>query len=153
MTDLERAQIQSLREQGYGYTTIAKAVGMKKDTVVAFCRKQGLAGTKAPSNERVDVKVDICRNCGTPLIQTPGIKKRVFCSDECRTTWWNSHPEMVNRRAVYERVCAGCGKPCKAFSTILGSIFWRDCQFSVLFQPSLLSDCFQKRNRDDAGRI
>lgn len=115
MTNLERTQIQSLREQGYGYATIAKAVGLKKDTVVAFCRKQGLTGTKAPSNERVEVRVDICRNCGKPLIQTPGIKKRVFCSDECRTAWWNSHPEKVNRRAVYERVCAGCGKPFTAY--------------------------------------
>ena len=38
MTDLQKSQITTLRGQGYGYATIASAVGLKKDTVVAFCR-------------------------------------------------------------------------------------------------------------------
>ncbi len=109
MTIEQKTQISALRTQGYGYATIAKAVDLKKDTVVAFCRKHGLTGTKASSNERIDIKVDICRNCGKPLEQTPGRKRRAFCSDKCRVAWWNAHPEKVNRRAVYECVCAGCG--------------------------------------------
>lgn len=115
MTTEQKSQISALRTQGYGYATIAKAVGLKKDTVVAFCRKQGLTGTKASSNKRININVDICRNCGKPLEQTPGRKKRVFCSDECRVAWWNAHPEMVNRHAIYERVCAGCGQPFTAY--------------------------------------
>ena len=47
MTNQQKEQITALRSQGYGYATIAKAVGLKKDTVVAFCRKMGLTGTKA----------------------------------------------------------------------------------------------------------
>ena len=47
MTDIQKNQIMDLRQQGYGYATIAKAVGLKKDTVVAFCRRTGLTGRKA----------------------------------------------------------------------------------------------------------
>lgn len=47
MTHQQKEQITALRSQGYGYATIAKAIGLKKDTVVAFCRKVGLTGTKA----------------------------------------------------------------------------------------------------------
>lgn len=36
MTNQQKEQITALRSQGYGYATIAKAVGLKKDTVVAF---------------------------------------------------------------------------------------------------------------------
>lgn len=38
-----------------------------------------------------------------------------FCSDNCRTAWWNAHPEKVNRRAVYHFTCAHCGKPFTAY--------------------------------------
>ena len=65
MTNEQKEQIASFRERGFGYATIAKAVGLKKDTVVAFCRKQGLTGTKASSNERVEVKVVICRTAAS----------------------------------------------------------------------------------------
>lgn len=42
MTNQQKDQIAALRSQGFGYATIAKAVGLKKDTVVAFCRKNGI---------------------------------------------------------------------------------------------------------------
>lgn len=34
MTDLQKERIGSLRSQGYGYATIAKSVGLKKDAVL-----------------------------------------------------------------------------------------------------------------------
>lgn len=115
MTDLQKDQIIALRGQGYGYATIAKAVGMKKDTIVAFCRKQGLTGTKAADNSRIDLDADFCLHCGSLLTQTPGKKRIKFCSDKCRVAWWNSHPEKVNRKAVYSFNCACCGKPFTAY--------------------------------------
>ena len=69
MTDLQKSQITTLRQQGYGYATIASAVGLKKDTVVAFCRKMGLTGTKAENN-RISLDADFCLHCGSVLIQT-----------------------------------------------------------------------------------
>ena len=115
MTNQQKDQISALRSQGFGYATIAKAVGLKKDTVVAYCRKIGLTGTKATDNSRIDLDADFCLQCGALLTQTPGRKRIKFCSDKCRVAWWNSHPEKVNRKAVYDFTCAHCGKPFTAY--------------------------------------
>ena len=98
MTHQQKEQITALRSQGYGYATIAKAIGLKKDTVVAFCRKVGLTGTKAADNSRIELDAGFCPQCGALLTQTPGRKRVKFCSDNCRTAWWNAHPEKVNRK-------------------------------------------------------
>ena len=97
MTHQQKEQITALRSQGYGYATIAKAIGLKKDTVVAFCRKVGLTGTKAADNSRIELDAGFCPQCGALLTQTPGRKRVKFCSD--------------NRKAVYHFTCAHCGKP------------------------------------------
>ena len=96
MTNQQKEQITALRSQGYGYATIAKAVGLKKDAIVAFCRKIGLTGTKAADNSRIELDAGFCLQCGALLTQTPGRKRVKFCSDNCRTIWWNTHPEKVN---------------------------------------------------------
>ena len=115
MTNQQKVQITVLRSQGYGYATIANAVGLKKDNVVAFCRKMGLTGTKAADNSRIELDAGFCLQCGALLTQTPGRKRVKFCSDNCRTAWWNAHPEKVNRRAIYHFTCAHCGKPFTAY--------------------------------------
>ena len=78
MTNQQKEQITALRSQGYGYTTIAKAVGLKKDTVVAFCRKMGMTGTKAADNRRIELDAGFCLQCGALLTQTPGRKRVKF---------------------------------------------------------------------------
>ena len=103
MTNQQKEQITALRSQGYGYATIAKAVGLKKDTVVAFCRKMGMTGTKAADNRRIELDAGFCLQCGALLTQTPGRKRVKFCS------------EKVNRRAIYHFTCAHCGKPFTAY--------------------------------------
>ena len=115
MTNQQKDQITTLRAQGFGYATIAKAVGLQKGTVVAYCRKAGMAGTKAADNSRIDLNADFCLCCGALLTQTPGRKRIKFCSDKCRIAWWNSHPEKVNRKAVYSFTCAHCGKAFTAY--------------------------------------
>ena len=67
MTNQQKEQITALRSQGYGYATIANAVGLKKDTVVAFCRKIGLTGTKAADNSRIELDAGFCLQCGALL--------------------------------------------------------------------------------------
>ena len=115
MTDLQKEQIAAFRGQGYGYATIANALGIKKDAIVAFCRNMGLTGTKASGNKRVTLDTGFCLQCGKPLRQTPSRKKVKFCSGKCRTAWWNSHPEAVKRKAVYYFTCAHCGKDFTAY--------------------------------------
>ena len=81
MTNQQKEQITALRSQGYGYATIAKAVGLKKDTVVAFCRKMGMTGTKAADNRRIELDAGFCLQCGALLTQTPGMSEDKFRSE------------------------------------------------------------------------
>lgn len=48
--------------------------------------------------------------CGAALMQIPHRKPKKFCSDKCRMAWWNSHQELVNRKAIYHLACAHCGQ-------------------------------------------
>lgn len=115
MTGHQKEHITAMRMQGIDYSTIAKSLGLKKETVAAFCRKNGLSGVKATDSRVIPSQTDTCLVCGTVLVQIPGKKKRRFCSDKYRTLWWNSHPDMVNRKAYYSFVCRHCGKPFKAY--------------------------------------
>ena len=51
-----------------------------------------------------------CPNCGEEIRQIAKRKKKRFCCDKCRNEWWNSHLELIKRKAYYEHTCQGCGK-------------------------------------------
>ncbi len=108
MTNHEKEQIQALRLQGYGYLKIGQLLGLSNNTVRSFCRRNGLDGS-TPQN------TVLCKNCGKPTKVLPKRKPRVFCSDACRTAWWNSHLDCVKKKAVYTFVCAYCGKDFTAY--------------------------------------
>ena len=44
MTEIQAAQIESLRIQGKGYKAIASAVGLSRDIVRNFCKANGMEG-------------------------------------------------------------------------------------------------------------
>ena len=44
MTNEQKIKIKQLRLEGMGYTTVAKTLGLSKETVKSFCRRNGLAG-------------------------------------------------------------------------------------------------------------
>ena len=115
MTNEQRMKIADLRHQGYGYTAIANAVGLSKDSVKAYCRNHGLAGVKAETNSPVEITTDVCLNCGAALTHVSGAKKKKFCCPDCRQAWWNVHPEQVKRKTIYQFTCASCGKPFTAY--------------------------------------
>lgn len=112
MTDKQKQQIIHFRKEGFGYMAVANKVGISKDTVKSFCRRNGLAGKMAASRKG---NASGCRQCGKPLQQAEKRKPRVFCCDECRVKWWHEHPEKIRQRAIYSFICAGCGKPFTAY--------------------------------------
>ena len=134
MTNEQRERITALRHQGHGYTTIANAVGLSKDSVKAFCRNHGRAGVKAECKDE-DVPADnTCVNCGAPLVQRPGVKKKKFCNSACRQTWWNTHPAQVNRKALYPFTCPACGKAFTAYGNNHRKYCSRDCYVADRFK-------------------
>ena len=65
MTRGEKLLIAQYRAQGMGYTAIAGALGLPKNTVKSFCQRNGLGkDTTVPAKPVLD---HICRQCGEPL--------------------------------------------------------------------------------------
>lgn len=101
MTDEQKQQIIALRRAGAGYGRIAMQLQISINTVKSFCRRHSLV-------TRIDGAV--CEQCGKPIDQNPGRKRKRFCCDACRNKWWNAHLTLVKRKAVYTFTCPACGK-------------------------------------------
>ena len=106
MTDKEKQQIKALRESGESYAQISKMMDLPINSIKTYCRRNNLTSIDVEKED----KTSTCLECGKPIEQTPGRKKKKFCSDKCRMLWWNSHSEEVNRKANYSCTCAFCGK-------------------------------------------
>ena len=127
MTDIQKQQITAMRLQGAGYVTIGKMLGLSNNTVRSFCRRNGLDGDAGKN-------AVMCKQCSKPIKITPKRKPKIFCSDACRTAWWNSHPEEVNRKAIYRFICVCCGEPFTAYGNRNRKYCSRDCYFTDRFR-------------------
>ena len=105
MTDNEKAEIARLRAAGQGYGRIAQALGISVNTIKSFCRR---SISSEVQHQPVTGDMSSCENCGKEIVQAPKQKKKRFCCDKCRNLWWNSHLELVRRKAVYEVRCCHC---------------------------------------------
>ena len=115
MDGIQKEQIRNLRGEGLSYAEIARQVDVSRDAVISFCRRNGLQEIKKPRTAVKTAVGDVCRECEKPLVQVVGMKRRVFCSKECRVKWWKEHPERLNQKAVYQYSCPHCGKPFSAY--------------------------------------
>ena len=115
MAGFQKEQIRNLRGEGLSYAEIARQVNVSRDAVISFCRRNGLQEIKKPRTAVKTAVGDVCRECEKPLVQVDGMKRRVFCSKECRIKWWKEHPERLNQKAVYQYTCPHCGKPFSAY--------------------------------------
>lgn len=98
MTDSQKSHIDIMRREGCGYVKIALAIGISENTVKSYCRRQKAADIKE--------EIDRCAECGKH-IDTSKRSGRRFCSDDCRTKWWNTHPKA---EMPYKANCTCCGK-------------------------------------------
>ena len=127
MTNPQKERIAHLRGRGESYSKIAAALRLSENTVKSFCRRNKL-GADIAAGHTADTKNNgLCGSCGGPLIHTPGAKKRRFCSDGCRMAWWNTHPEAVNRKAVYRFVCPACGTDFESYGNARRKYCSRAC--------------------------
>ena len=131
MDGFQKEQIRSLRSEGRSYAEIAKQIDVSRDAVISFCRRNGLQEIKKQAKE-IAVR-DGCRECGKPLVQIDGMKRRVFCSKDCRAKWWKEHPEQLNRKAVYQYTCPHCGKPFSAYGNSKRKYCSHSCYISDRF--------------------
>ena len=112
----QKTEIASLRSQGFGYAKIAQALGLSKNTVKSYCKRNNLSAASLESASDMPILAQsFCLECGKAITQVPGRKEKKFCSGECRHKWRNARPEKITRKAVYSYTCAGCGKPFTAY--------------------------------------
>ena len=100
MTNEQRETITHMQRIGKGYRTIASETGLSVNSVKSWCRRHPI---------EVERK-DRCKQCGSALVQIPGKRTRLFCSDQCRLRWWATHPECRGHRVTYVHTCRFCGK-------------------------------------------
>ncbi|MBS3938770.1 MAG: RNA polymerase subunit sigma-70 [Peptococcaceae bacterium] len=113
MTNQQKETITQMRSMGHSYTKIATLLGTSENTVKSFCRRNNLSGVgMVIANQAPGI---LCRQCGVLLTHTAGAKQKRFCSVKCRMTWWNAHPEALNRKALYPFTCAHCGAACESY--------------------------------------
>ena len=104
MTENEISRIEYLRSEGYGAARISEDTGISINTIKSYLRRH------KPLRDG-----HICLFCGKPVVQTPGRKEKKFCSDECRSRWWNSHHELMQMPSAREYTCACCGRHFKSY--------------------------------------
>lgn len=98
MTNEQKDRVTVMRQDGCGYIKIAKVLGVSENTVKSYCRR----------HKAIDVttKINFCEQCGNPIDRNKRSGRR-FCTDVCRTKWWNMHPKNETK---YTAHCACCGK-------------------------------------------
>ena len=139
MTKEQKAVVESLRTQGLGYKRIAAQTGISANTIKSYLRKLSPVETGSERMSQVPFPPaglsmgTVCRQCGKPVPQNPGRKEKKFCSDTCRARWWNDHPNLVKRKAVYHFVCPACGTAFSAYGNDHRKYCSRSCYIEDRF--------------------
>lgn len=115
MNSLQKDRISILRVSGESYNSIADALGISVNTVKSYCRRNNLTCNTSTVTTKTSISQVFCKQCGKELPQIPHKKPLKFCSDECRVKWWNTHPDKVNKKAIYSFSCAYCKKAFTAY--------------------------------------
>ena len=105
MTKYQIEVLNTMRGRGKSAMDIALALHISVNTIRSYMRRH-------PPEDVLQVE---CLWCGKPIVQVKGRKAKRFCSDKCRNTWWNAHPEKVQRKAYYRLTCAYCGKEFESY--------------------------------------
>ncbi|MBR1444827.1 MAG: RNA polymerase subunit sigma-70 [Firmicutes bacterium] len=133
MDKIQKEKIIKLRNEGKSYTVIADELKISRDTVKSFCRRN--IAVERPQGNSV-----LCKNCGQAIIQKDKIKRKVFCSKECREKWWHKNAEKINKKAVYTFNCKYCGKIFSAYGNNHRKYCSRTCYAADRFKGGVASD-------------
>ncbi|WP_352418023.1 RNA polymerase subunit sigma-24 [Proteiniborus sp.] len=114
MTKEQEEKIKQMRHLGIGYKKIASEIGLSRDSVRGYCRRNGLDGfgkeqaLKYRLLMQEEFQYIICPQCGEHIKQNARGRKRKYCSMECKREWDKTH------RKAYELNCSYCGRDFKS---------------------------------------
>ena len=121
MTKEQQQAIIRLKNGGLSLSQISSRLGISRNTVKSFCQRLQTA------NETTTETNGACEQCGLPLHFREGRAHPRFCSDKCRTTWWNTHPEQLSPSAMIEVHCVCCGTSFRSFPSRHRTYCSRQC--------------------------
>lgn len=113
-----RQAILEMREGGVPYAQIAGFFSLSPNTVKSICRRSNARVLQGSGQEPGH-----CKNCGRPIQQPAGSRKRIFCCDRCRYEWWN----RARSRRPYRLTCYCCGKEFVSFGNKKKKFCSREC--------------------------
>jgi hypothetical protein len=114
MTEIEKQQIMELRLKGEGYKKIAGTLGISRDSVRNYCKRNMIGGDSDSASHNVEERITnnlFCACCNKPIKQNKGGRARRFCSEGCRRKWWkeNKDKQTKSEKATYKFICHRCG--------------------------------------------
>ena len=134
MTEKQKTEIIRMRESGASFSKISEITGISRNTIKSFCRRENIEIQDSVCYGTEDTNELKCKQCGKKLRIVPGRKTPKFCCKDCRTQWWNSHPEQVNRKAIYNFICDRCGKAFTAYGNSNRKYCSHSCYINARFK-------------------
>ena len=136
MKTSDKNMIVQMRRDGVSMAEIADKLGLPRNTVKSFCRRNGLTGDAetVPAltiTDRQEQKACLC--CGKPVVQYPGRKEKKFCSDKCRLRFWNGSLGATQLNGMMAYRCPVCGKQFFAYPGRNRKYCSHDCYVSARF--------------------
>lgn len=112
MTKSQKEIILTMRRALCSYTQIAEKTGLSVGAIKSYCYRNGL------NTESLKSSSGFCKNCGKPILTPSKTRPRRFCSDACKTAWWNLHRyDHKNSSLIKQFKCNVCGKEFADYSS------------------------------------
>ena len=93
--------IKNLRAENYSYASIASQLDLSLNTVKSYCRRHGIETPSLPRKSKAEKsQLQICKNCGKPIENPWNRKVKTFCSQACRTAFWNREHLRTDKKAA-----------------------------------------------------
>lgn len=97
MTNIQKETIKELRSENYSYDSIARKLGLNMNTVKSYCLRHSVPTPAMPrKNKAQKAALRLCEYCGKRIDIHEKNPKR-FCSDKCRTAFWNDQRAAARR--------------------------------------------------------
>ena len=127
MTSEQRNSILFLKSKGCSLPEISEKVQVSVNTIKSFLSRHRddistdyreenldeesfLETVDHNTDENETEERDKCKFCGVPIFHIEGKRKKKFCSDKCRMSWWYRNRNNDNGESVYCLTCQYCGK-------------------------------------------
>ncbi len=117
VTGEQKEKIVRFRRMGRSYAEIGKEIGVSKDTVKSFCRRNKLTSAEL----LVIDDTDRCRECGAEIEQRPKRKKGYSAVKPAGRNGGRSIPARSGRRRSMNSFAPGVGNHSRPMGTAIGN--------------------------------